>query len=70
MTKRWACGAPGCEKSLAWHARRAECLEETEGPRAVLEFEMDHPDSEEDEDALEPVRWPGGHDEPTPAWDR
>lgn len=34
-----------CDRPIGWHARRAEYLEQTEGPRAVLEFEGDHPEA-------------------------
>ncbi len=50
MTKNWKCGSPACDRPLAWHARRATYLLETEGPDAEREFEMDHPDSEDDDD--------------------
>ena len=47
----WKCGSPACDRPLAWHARRAEEILRTEGPDAEREFEMDHPDSEDDAEA-------------------
>lgn len=46
----WKCGSPACDRPLAWHARRAGEILRTEGPDAEREFEMDHPDSEDDGD--------------------
>lgn len=40
----WTCGDPTCDRSRAWHARRADYLRETLGPTAENEFEQDHPE--------------------------
>lgn len=51
----WKCGSPACDRPLDWHARRAEHLLATEGPDAEREFEMDHPDSEAEEETFSAV---------------
>lgn len=49
----WTC--PTCNKGMAYHARRAEYLMQTEGPRAVLEFEREHPEPNPDESRIEAI---------------
>lgn len=39
-----------CTLSDEWHARRAEHIERTDGPRSVLEFEQEHPEAEAEDD--------------------
>lgn len=47
-SRPWTCGRRGCPNPRSWHARRAQYLEQTIGPRAGLEFEAEHPDPQSD----------------------